>query len=169
MQFSDELFMQISGQLIGVYRNRNATDRFLVGYVTAADAQGLLMAPFTQRGRSAGACFVGGGDVFRVESQSQYLNNFTQRYALSAQPLQEGCPWLWFWKQAGKRVVHIRCSRTSLYGIPVRFDSQSAVLLRILSNGQRKSEVTVTRCDVILAEWGTNKTRSVEKKQQEVL
>lgn len=127
--------------LIAVYCNCQSTDRFLVGKVISSDSCYIVLSLVSPKGKSDGICLCSTSSIYRIETNSQYL----ERLAFGSISLEKNffspCIWDSFWENAEKSqwVTQIKgiSGKRIMFGVPICHTPEYVVFRCISTTGKK--------------------------------
>ena len=144
-----------NNDLVAVYCNQQATDRFLVGRMVMLGNDALLLCLISPDMEFDGLCLCMSHSIFRIEQNSQYLKRMNKLFIPYVTEHFAEQPWDYFLRIAekGNMTIHIldRFGK-KVVGVPIKHTMGTVNIRCKHSNGPLTYVMQMKRHDVSLME-----------------
>lgn len=152
--------------LIAIYCNKQASDKFLVGQILTFNSEFLLLSLISPDAGVDGFCLCSAKFIFRIEQDSQYLQNLKRRLCSITAPNFESNPWDSFLAYAEEHrfVTQIKgfSGKRIMFGIPVGHSKDTVAIHRVYSDGTRGKVSRMSRDKIALLVCNSNTEQELQ-------
>lgn len=152
--------------LIAIYCNKQSTERFLVGQILTFDSEYLLLSLISPDAGADGLCLCSAKFIFRIEQDSQYLQDMKKRLCSITAQHSESNPWDAFlaYAEEHKFVTQIKgfSGKRIMFGIPVGHSNDTVAIHRVYSDGIHGKVFRVNRDKIALLVCDSNTEQELQ-------